>query len=300
LLQVALSPDEQTLATIIHVERATEDAFDPNRHLFLANLWATASGTPAATLQAQPDWRAIDNIAFSPDGTALLVSGATTLSEAGANRLVRVWDVATGALRYGLDFGEATRAQFSPNGTQLVTVNEKEIALWNTATGSNLAHIPAGDTPLSAGAMSFTNDDTHMIVPDGFSFTARLWDLNARQSLFSLSGHSGRIAQLQLAPNGSLILTTSPGDRSVRLWEGMTGTQRTLLPLRADHAELSAQGRYVLVLENGMASIHLVRFDDLLALARSRVTRSLTCEEERDFLHNAVVCAVVTPPAVAN
>jgi hypothetical protein len=124
--------------------------------------------------------------------------------------------------------------------------------------------------------------------------------LNARRSLFSLSGHSGRIAQLQLAPDGSLILTTSPGDRSVRLWEGMTGTQLTLLPLRADHAELSAQGRYVLVLENGMASIHLVRFDDLLALARSRVTRSLTCEEERDFLHNAVECAVVTPPAVAN
>jgi hypothetical protein len=44
----------------------------------------------------------------------------------------------------------------------------------------------------------------------------------------------------------------------------------------------------------------LVRIDDLLALAQTRVTRALTCEEERDFLHLGVECAVATPLPVAN
>ena len=294
IMNIALSPDAQTLATVTRMAGQEGD--------FRVYLWTTATGDPAIVLQEFPPFSDVKNLAFSPDGTSLLVSGKTIISESGGNQVVGVWDTTTGALRYALDFGRATRAQFPPNGETVVTSSsgDAEISLWNVADGSNLAHIPAGNFPVSAEAMSFTQDGTRLVLPDGFSVTARVWDLAARQSTLTLSGHSGRISQVQFAADGALILTASQSDNSVRLWDGTTGAMQTRLPLRATYAELSPDSRYLLLATNGMISLHLVRYDELLALARTRVTRDLTCEERRDDLHEAIECAVATPIPVSS
>jgi WD40 repeat protein len=148
--------------------------------------------------------------------------------------------------------------------------------------------------------MSFSADGTRMIVPDGFSATARLWDLAARQPLFSISGQRSRIDRLQLSPDGALILSSSPNDPNVRLWDGATGTLKSEITLSARDVELSTDGRYLLATSDGKTGLYLVRFDELVALARTRVTRPLTCEEERDFLHNPVECFVPTPRPVSS
>ncbi len=148
--------------------------------------------------------------------------------------------------------------------------------------------------------MSLSADGRRLVVPDGFTSTARVWDLATQQSLFELRGHNGEISFVQFSPDGKLILTASAGDQSVRLWNGMTGELLTVLPY-ANNVELSTDGRFVLSRQSfGAPQVYLARFDDLLDLARSRVFRRLTCTEQRNFLHAPLNCPAATPQPVAS
>jgi WD40 repeat protein len=297
LLRTALSADGRRLATVTAAEPQTEDPVDPDRMLFHVESWDASTGAAVAVLHELPAYRWIDGAAFSPDGTLLLVYGSTSVDEGGSNGVVRVADAATGALRYALDFGRSTYAQFSPDGRRLVTVNEDEIAVWQAVDGAPITVIAAGATPLNAELASFSADSTRLAVIDGFSPTARVWELAGGEPLFSLRGHLARLDRIALAPNGALVLTSSAGDGTVRLWDGATGELLSVLQSPAvRYAELSPDGRYVLAVGGGDAKAGLVRFADLMALGQARVTRGLTCTEQRDLLHEAVECVVVTPP----
>jgi WD40 repeat protein len=51
-------------------------------------------------------------------------------------------------------------------------------------------------------------------------------------------------------------------------------------------AAFSPDGRYIVTAsDDGTARIYLTRIEDLMELARSRVTRELTPEERRLYLH---------------
>jgi hypothetical protein len=43
------------------------------------------------------------------------------------------------------------------------------------------------------------------------------------------------------------------------------------------------------------ARVYLTRIEDLMALARTRVTRELTCEERQKYLHENITCPTLTP-----
>jgi WD40 repeat protein len=263
-------------------------------------LWqsATRQWRPLADI---PHYRAVETLSFAPDGATLLVVGSTAVNEAGANHLVRVWDVVTGQLRFAQDFGPETAVQYLPDGRHLLIVRREELSLWDIQGGSQLARmIP--ESPLSTRTMSITADGRRFVLPDGFSSTARVWDLSTLRPLFSLIGHepNSTITTVQFSNDGQLILTASSGDNTMRLWDGESGALLSVLPYASEH-ELSTDGRFVMSKSGfGLPSLYLARFADLLTLAQSRSTRRLTCEERRDFLHEAVVCPVATPIPVAS
>jgi WD40 repeat protein len=58
--------------------------------------------------------------------------------------------------------------------------------------------------------------------------TARLWDVDRRRVVATLSGHRGNISALAFSPNGRTVATGS-ADRTVRLWDSRTGTMLTTL-----------------------------------------------------------------------
>ena len=263
-------------------------------------LWATATGQWLPLADAPP-YRAIDTLDFAPDGRTLLAVASTSIDEGGANHLVRVWDVPTGKLRFAQDFGPETAVHYLPDSQRLLIVRREELSLWDLVQGRQLATvIPA--TPLSTGTLAISADGQRAILPDGFSSTAQVWDLTTLQPLFSLVGHApnSRISTIQSSQDGTIILTASSGDDTLRLWDGATGTLLSVLPYARDH-ELSADGRFVMSKDGfGPPKLYLARFADLLALAQRRVTRDLTCAERRDLLHAAVVCPVATPIPVAS
>jgi len=56
-------------------------------------------------------------------------------------------------------------------------------------------------------------------------------------------------------------------------------------------AKFSPDGKYIVTASaDGTARIYLVHIQDLIALAKTRVTRELTCEERQLYLHENISC----------
>ena len=73
----------------------------------------------------------IDSIAFSPDGK-ILASGSE-------DKIIRLWDVATGTLKQTFIGHEAEifDVAFSPTGRKLASASSREINLWDIGKGTH-------------------------------------------------------------------------------------------------------------------------------------------------------------------
>ncbi|QLQ06740.1 MAG: hypothetical protein HZY76_12275 [Anaerolineae bacterium] len=135
------------------------------------------------------------------------------------------------AERFPVDggFGRGASFIFAPDGQRLIMANERGIVVWRVADGMRLKEIPAGAVPISALAMALSQDGTRLVLPDGFTTTGRIWDLNTGQAT-ALRGHAGVISEVQISADGSLVLTASGQDGTTRLWDGVTGELLTVFP----------------------------------------------------------------------
>jgi WD40 repeat protein len=104
----------------------------------------------------------------------------------------------------------------------------------------------------------------------------------------TLRGHTARVHQVAVSPDGTRIATSSD-DGTVRLWDSATGEER--LTLRGHSylvygVDFSPDGRLLATASpDGTAALHLLPIDELVELARGRVTRDLTDDECRQYLH---------------
>jgi len=144
---VQLSPDRKSNAT------ASNDG--------TARMWNAAKEEPQAVLSGHEAivWRA----QFSPDGKRIVTvssdgcssrtvscwtpqKGVQQIDQAGEDKTPRVWNVTTG-IEVAVLRGHARgvwRAQFSPDGKQIVTAREDKTArVWDVVTGQEMA-VPCG------------------------------------------------------------------------------------------------------------------------------------------------------------
>jgi WD40 repeat protein len=178
------------------------------------------AGTGRIQQELQPVGRAVQTVAFSPDGKWLVTTSAAAppslwrLSEFGDTGNSQA--TATLQTPVGVLVG---RAEFRPDGGEIVTAGNDGVArLYDAATRRVVREIK---TPGLMYGATFSPDGRR-ILTYGSDFTGRIWDARTGRRLAVLSGHSSWISRGAFSPDGHTVVTGS-ADQTTRFWDAGTG-----------------------------------------------------------------------------
>jgi WD40 repeat protein len=154
-------------------------------------------------------------VAFSPD--------STLLAAAGADRAIRIWEVATAKLQATIEdhadwiFDVA----FSPDGKQLVSASrDKTCKVFDVVKKEAIVTFPGHAQTVYCAAFS---PDGKSIASGGEDNLIRLWDpANDAKAIRALSGFSAPVFKLQFTSDGKELVACS-GDKSVRVFDPAKG-----------------------------------------------------------------------------
>jgi WD40 repeat protein len=193
-----------------------------------------------------------------------------------------VWSTTSGEVVFTTPSGYCGQAvDLDPTGRLLVVQSLDEgpasLQVWDVETGlpiSAVVHSPAW-----LGAVQFSPDGSQLLT-GGADGTVRVWDVASGSLTRVLTGHTGAVEDASWSSGGSKIVSGSH-DGTVRMWDATTG--ETLLVLEGHDSfpfvELSPDGVHIATATPGEVRIWTLDLDELTAIARTRVPRSLTAAE---------------------
>jgi WD40 repeat protein len=121
-----------------------------------------------------------------------------------------------------------------------------------------------------------------------------LWDARSGERLLNLSDHRDSVTKIAFSPDGTKLATAS-FDGTARVWDGGSGEERLTLGgygTRLQDVVFSPDGGHLVTAsEDGTVRAYVLDIEELMALARERVTRALTAEECERYLHRET-CAL--------
>ncbi|MFL5339999.1 MAG: eIF2A-related protein [Gemmataceae bacterium] len=166
--------------------------------------------TKPQTIPAHADL--IQDLAFSPDGK--------TLATCGYDRLVKLWDTATGKEQRTLKdhsdsvYGVAWRA----DGKLLASVAaDRAVKVWDVATGTRLYTL--GDPTDWVYAVAWHPDGRHLAAA-GVDKSIRVWDANEKEGRLvrSAFAHEKPVLRLAYSADGKTLFSMSE-DRTIKAWD---------------------------------------------------------------------------------
>jgi len=308
-LFAAISPDSKTLATsggssIVFRDLATGDrtgettkttrpvvriAFSPDGSLLasaggdqndgVVTLWDVATRKVADRLAG--DARDVRALAFTHDGK--------TLATGGADRSIRLWDVATRKQTQvlqepgGSDLSKDETAAilalprsrepidptgetggffavaYAPDGKSVAGAGEDgRVSVYGLAAAGQqrswTAHADA------IGALAYSPDG-QTLVSGGFDKTIKFWNPTSGELVRTLAGHTGWVMSLAFSHDGQTLASGSY-DRSIRLWNVADGSERMKLSGHTGSARALAFSHDDKLLASGSAD-HTVRLWDV-------------------------------------
>jgi WD40 repeat protein/DNA-binding SARP family transcriptional activator len=230
------------------------------------------------------------NLAVSPDGSVI-----ATVLEAGG---LALWDAASGTRLRRLriapvyPFVWVPDIAFSPDGSLIAAVAGDTLFAWDVTSGRKVLDIQAHSGLVSSVAFS---RDGSRIATSGLDGAA-VWDRTSGDRIVQLTG-VGNIVNAAFSPDGR-FLATAGDDGAARIWEVASGRQTlsledageglTAVGFSPDGTKLATAGL------DGILRVYVLPIDELVRLARERVTRGFTEQECRQYLH-----VVSCPPALA-
>ncbi|MFQ5922252.1 MAG: hypothetical protein ACE5M4_05360, partial [Anaerolineales bacterium] len=218
---------------------------------------------------------------FSNDGRWVIVPAQ--------DNSAKVWDIATGSELYSLQIPGAPimGTDFSPDDSMILTGGmDGTITLWESQTAHEIWSILGHDDWVYAA--DFTSDGQR-VATGSRDTTAKIWDTQTGEELVELQGHTASVNFVDFSPD-DLLLATSSVDGSVKVWDLETGTQRLSFGPYSGAttaAEFSPDGTRLLSSSETyfIVRVYALPIDEVVQLARSRLSRSLTTAECQQYLH---------------
>lgn len=166
--------------------------------------------------------RAVNSVAFSPDGNQLISTGE--------DQTIRVWDVKGQRELYAFtqQGPSVSSAGFSPDGSEIIAVRGTAVLLWNVA--ADPSKMPANEVSaflkghtenVTAAAFSPKGNKVASAAVDG---SIKVWNVNTQKEEFPLTGHSSNALSVAFSPDGSKLVSTSLED--IIVWNMADGNKR--------------------------------------------------------------------------
>ena len=181
-------------------------------------------------------------------------------------------------------------ASFSPDSRLLATTivgervdpTDASVRIWDWERGEVVSTI---DT--FADGVVFDPTGTRIATFHTVQGTANVWDARTGDHLLTLAPPAA-VGEITFSPDGTLM-ATGLSDGTVRLLDAETGVQQLVLQgdespvgtlvFSPDGSKLASVG------DDGIAHVWALDLDDLIAIATDRLTRSLSDDECRQYLH---------------
>jgi WD40 repeat protein len=181
----------------------------------------------------------------------------------------RIWNVTSGKSEIVLgeagDSASIRSVAFSPDGHRLATTSAYgTTTIWDTNTGEEIVtlhgHAPGQtvETRFNGVIGVSFSPDGELLATASDDLTARIWDANSGQALFTLRGHGHApvsippfdgVIQVAFSPDGEQ-LATAGGDGTVKFWDVSNGQELLTLDAHPDNVVIdlafSPDGGYLL------------------------------------------------------
>jgi WD40 repeat protein len=249
-----------------------------------ARIWVTETGYCLAVLLGHS--RDVYSAVFSPEETRVVT--------ASDDHTARVWEVDTGQIvPASLLKPSRTLHGFhdtleSPGGAFSISFDLDKFKIIEKRTGNCV--IPAVSHHGAILAAAFSSDEKYLVTASEDN-TAMLWDSRTGRNILILRGHTDHVTDAAFSPDAQWLVTTGK-DMTTRVWQMATGKEVAEFPSYSDsRAEFSSDGKSILVARAGRAEAQSFAcevcgpYEDLVASARTHVTRDLTAEEREMYLH---------------
>ncbi len=230
---LAFSPDGQWLAGSL-----------PNGTVV---IWDVA--TQSVYRRFEPRLDSPGTVAFSADGTRVIVCGGQLDNLGELRARAQIWEVETRQSFpvVDLSLGPCNAARLSADGNQLAMARDSsEGVIWDLARAAIARKLPGGHVD-SIFVLDWSPTDSDLLATGGRDGRVRVWDVSTGELVVTPANSlfSRGIASVRWSPDGQRLAASTSG--VVKLLEARTGAEQLAFPVTGvvDEVDFSPDGRWL-------------------------------------------------------